>query len=132
MFSSKQDELHDELNGNEIHRAENIITLQVAIHQAFDDLLLWFKPSHTKNNHLQNNKYSNQSHFAILSRIACALLRGGEFVWSIRTSSKGIKGDECASLEMTQLNTFLFTCPSALNKYIYNSKRQSFLEFWVK
>ena len=37
-------ELHEKLNGNMIHRLENIITLQMGIHRAFDSLMLWFKP----------------------------------------------------------------------------------------
>ncbi len=44
MFSSKPEELHEKLNGNEIHRLENIITLEQDVHTAFDDLSLWFKP----------------------------------------------------------------------------------------
>ena len=44
MFSSMPEQLHDKLNGNEIHRLENIITLDLSIHTAFDELLIWFKP----------------------------------------------------------------------------------------
>ena len=44
MFSSNPVELHEKLNGNMIHRLENIITLQMGMHRAFDDLILWFKP----------------------------------------------------------------------------------------
>ena len=44
MFSSNPVELHEMLNGNRIHRLENIITLQVVIHKLFDSLMLWFKP----------------------------------------------------------------------------------------
>lgn len=44
MFSSKPEELHDKLNRNGIHQLENIITLQVSMHMAFNDLSLWFKP----------------------------------------------------------------------------------------
>ena len=42
--SSNPVELHEKLNGNMIHRLENIITLQMGIHRAFDSLMLWFKP----------------------------------------------------------------------------------------
>jgi len=44
MFSSVPEQLHDRLNGNEIHRLENIMTLDSIVHTAFDDLSLWFKP----------------------------------------------------------------------------------------
>jgi len=43
MFSSKPEELHEKLNGNEIHRLENILTLEQGVHTAFDDLSLWFE-----------------------------------------------------------------------------------------
>ena len=44
MFSSAPEQLHDKLNGNEIHRLENVITLEQGVHTAFDNLFLWFKP----------------------------------------------------------------------------------------
>jgi len=44
MFSSVPEQLHDKLNGSEIHRLENIITLDQSTHTAFDDLSIWFKP----------------------------------------------------------------------------------------
>jgi len=34
----------DELNGNRIHRLENIITMNSDIHTHFDDLLIWLVP----------------------------------------------------------------------------------------
>ena len=46
MFLSKPEELHEKLNGNEIHRLENIITLDLLIHTAFNTLSVWFKPVH--------------------------------------------------------------------------------------
>ena len=42
-FSSIPGYIHDELNGNRINRLENIITLDLALHAAFDELLVWFK-----------------------------------------------------------------------------------------
>jgi len=44
MFSSKAEELHGELNGDQIHRLENIITLDPIIHTEFDNLSIWFTP----------------------------------------------------------------------------------------
>ncbi len=44
MFSSMPEQLHDKLNGNEIHQLENIITPEMSIHVAFDMLMIWFKP----------------------------------------------------------------------------------------
>ena len=44
MFSSIPEHLHHELNGNEIHRVENIMTLEESVHTAFDNLRIWFKP----------------------------------------------------------------------------------------
>jgi hypothetical protein len=44
MFSSNPVQLHDELNGNAIHRLENILTLEGSIHPEFDGLYIWFKP----------------------------------------------------------------------------------------
>ena len=44
MFSSAPEQLYDNLNGNEIHRLENIITLFVEAHVRFNELELWFKP----------------------------------------------------------------------------------------
>ena len=44
MFSSKPEELHEKLNGNEIHRLENIITLALHVHTGFNALSVWFKP----------------------------------------------------------------------------------------
>ena len=44
MFSSVPEQLHDELNGNAIHRLENIITLEISMHAGFSDLYIWFKP----------------------------------------------------------------------------------------
>jgi hypothetical protein len=38
MFSSIPAQLHDELNGDEIYRLENIITLSQIAHTEFDDL----------------------------------------------------------------------------------------------
>jgi len=34
----------ESLNGNEIHRLENVITLEMSIHAEFNDLFIWFKP----------------------------------------------------------------------------------------
>ena len=42
-FSSIPGDIHDELSGNHINRLENIITLDLALHAAFDELLIWFK-----------------------------------------------------------------------------------------
>ena len=36
--------IFDELNGSGIHRLENILTLDVRYHRAFDELKLWFEP----------------------------------------------------------------------------------------
>jgi len=44
MFLSVPEQLHDELNGNAIHRLENIITLNISIHAGFNRLFMWFKP----------------------------------------------------------------------------------------
>ena len=44
MFSSKPEVLHEKLNGNEIHRLENIITLDLLVHTGFNALSVWFKP----------------------------------------------------------------------------------------
>jgi hypothetical protein len=44
MFSSIPMQLHDGLNGNAIHRLDNIVTLEVSIHLEFDNLYIWFKP----------------------------------------------------------------------------------------
>ena len=44
MFSSMPEQLHHELNGNEMHRVENIMTLDPLVHMAFDNLRIWFKP----------------------------------------------------------------------------------------
>jgi hypothetical protein len=42
MFSSIPMQLHDKLNGNEIHRLENIVTLETSIHAEFDHLFTVF------------------------------------------------------------------------------------------
>ena len=42
-FSSIPGYIHDELNGNHIHRLENIITLDLVLHTALNGLLVWFK-----------------------------------------------------------------------------------------
>jgi hypothetical protein len=42
MFTSMPKQPYDKLNGNEIHRPENIITLEMSIHAEFDDLCIWF------------------------------------------------------------------------------------------
>jgi len=34
-----------ELNGNNIHRLENVLTLDIGIHSLFDELKLWFEPT---------------------------------------------------------------------------------------
>jgi hypothetical protein len=35
----------EELNGTKVHRLENILTLQLDVHQFFDGLVLWFEPT---------------------------------------------------------------------------------------
>jgi hypothetical protein len=44
MFSSIPAQLQNELNGDEIYRPENTITLSQIVHTEFDDLRIWFKP----------------------------------------------------------------------------------------
>jgi hypothetical protein len=34
-----------ELNGENIHRLENVMTLEHTVHKHFDDLKLWFEPT---------------------------------------------------------------------------------------
>ena len=34
----------DELNGNQIHRLENIMTVNSDVHTFFDDLQIWLEP----------------------------------------------------------------------------------------
>jgi hypothetical protein len=34
-----------DLNGNNIHRLENVLTLDIGIHSLFDELKLWFEPT---------------------------------------------------------------------------------------
>ena len=36
--------VEDELNGNQIHQLENIITMDSNIHTSFDNLQLWLEP----------------------------------------------------------------------------------------
>jgi hypothetical protein len=36
--------VEDELNGNQIHRLENIITMGASIHSFFGDLSIWLEP----------------------------------------------------------------------------------------
>ena len=42
MFSNPN--IPVELNGNNIHRLENILTLSTELHAYFDDLYIWLKP----------------------------------------------------------------------------------------
>ena len=42
-FSSIPVDIHAQLDGNRIHRLENIITLDEIVHHAFNELRLWFK-----------------------------------------------------------------------------------------
>ena len=41
-FDYRQIPFH--LNDNNIHRLENILTLDIGIHSLFDELKLWFEP----------------------------------------------------------------------------------------
>ena len=34
-----------DLNGNNIHCLENVLTLDIGIHSLFDELKLWFEPT---------------------------------------------------------------------------------------
>jgi hypothetical protein len=34
----------DELNGPDVHRLENVMTLETGVHALFDNLKLWFEP----------------------------------------------------------------------------------------
>jgi hypothetical protein len=34
-----------DLNGNNIHRLENVLTLDIGVHSLFDELKLWFEPT---------------------------------------------------------------------------------------
>ena len=34
---------HDELNGEKIHRLENVMTMRTDLHSLFDGLMLWFE-----------------------------------------------------------------------------------------
>jgi len=42
-------EIREELNGNNIHRLENILTMCTDDHAYFDDLKMWFEPTGTPN-----------------------------------------------------------------------------------
>lgn len=42
-FGYKQ--IPSNLNGNKIHRLENVLTLDIGVHSLFDRLKLWFEPT---------------------------------------------------------------------------------------
>ncbi|KAH7908572.1 hypothetical protein BJ138DRAFT_1157359 [Hygrophoropsis aurantiaca] len=45
LTSFGYDHLFEELNGTNVHRLENVITLEPDLHQAFDTLEIWFTPT---------------------------------------------------------------------------------------
>lgn len=51
-FSSIPADLQEELNGNRIHRLQNVITMETHSHRAFDDLRIWFKFQPVRFEHL--------------------------------------------------------------------------------
>jgi len=62
----------DELNGPDIHRLENVMTLETGIHTLFDNLKLWLDADVSKIDYRQQNETDTTASLTYNTNIICA------------------------------------------------------------